>query len=83
MVKKRKKKVKSEFAVAGAKIGSKLNIRLPTDYMKSITDYVPGFGTDKECRKWCLSQAVVITAGNSDTPNVIKAAQLIYDWVMK
>lgn len=55
----------------------------PTPRMFSIADYNPNKYDKESLRKWCIEQAIDITKGDSDTPNVIQAAQKIYDWVTK
>ena len=83
--KPKRKVIDKSFKIAGGKIASALRIRLPNDYMHSITNYDPD--KTQKLKQWAVEQAQLIRVkdqdGNLVQPEIIKTAQKIYDWVIK
>lgn len=91
-MKKQKVTTTSDLINNALKNTGKINLnkdfgKMAMPSMYAISDYIPGFGTVKEMRKWCVEQALQVTIMNDDgmtvQPDVIKTAQKIYDWVTK
>lgn len=94
---KRVRRKTTKFGIKGAKIGSKLRIRLPKmtidEYanklaipsMFNLTNYDPD--KEQKLKQWCVEQALQVVKldvdGNKIQPDIIKTAQKIYDWVTK